>query len=100
MISPIQRPPRHPSYRSCLLIHCARRALELGDVDVALALLWAHAPIAPANHLHKQVHAIPSVSRYLRRLWFKLRHDSICVVLKRFVELVRRDTEADNEGER
>ena len=63
-------------------------------------LLWAHAPIAPANHLHKQVHAIPSVSRYLRRLWFKLRHDSICVVLKRFVELVRRDTEADNEGER
>jgi len=59
------------SYRSRLLILRARRALEAGDVDAALALLRAHAPAALADHrllfhLHKQVRALPSlVSIYL-----------------------------------
>lgn len=79
-----------------------RRALELGDVDAAFALLRAHAPAALADHrllfhLHKQVRAIPWVFLYLR-LWFKLRHDSICVAVQRFVELVRRGTEADRDA--
>jgi len=59
------------SYRSRLLILRARRALEAGDVDAALALLRAHAPAALADHrllfhLHKQVRALASlVSIYL-----------------------------------
>jgi hypothetical protein len=61
------------SYRSRLLIRCARRAIELGDVDAALALLRARAPAALADHrllfhLHKQVLGVPLVSRYLWRL--------------------------------
>ncbi|KAG0381277.1 hypothetical protein BDA96_K001000 [Sorghum bicolor] len=63
------------SYRSRLLIRCARRALELGDVDAALALLRAHAPAALADH----------------RLLFFLHK-------QRFVELVRRGTEADRDA--
>ncbi|CAD6212477.1 unnamed protein product [Miscanthus lutarioriparius] len=63
------------SYRSRLLIRCARRALELGDVDAALALLRAHAPAALADH----------------RLLFYLHK-------QRFVELVRRGTEADRDA--
>nr|CAB3503363.1 unnamed protein product [Digitaria exilis] len=60
------------TYRSRLLILRARRALEAGDVDGALALLHAHAPAALADH----------------RLLFHLHK-------QRFVELVRRGTEAD-----
>jgi len=63
------------SYRSRLLILCARRALEAGDVDAALALLRAHAPAALADH----------------RLLFHLHK-------QRFVELVRRGTEADRKA--
>ncbi|CAL4916438.1 unnamed protein product [Urochloa decumbens] len=63
------------SYRSRLLIHRARRALEAGDVDAALALLRAHAPAALADH----------------RLLFHLHK-------QRFVELVRRGTEADRDA--
>nr|CAB3494764.1 unnamed protein product [Digitaria exilis] len=60
------------TYRSRLLILRARRALEAGDVDGALALLRAHAPAALADH----------------RLLFHVHK-------QRFVELVRRGTEAD-----
>ncbi|CAN6305347.1 unnamed protein product [Urochloa humidicola] len=63
------------SYRSRLLILRARRALEEGDVDAALALLRAHAPAALADH----------------RLLFQLHK-------QRFVELVRRGTEADRDA--
>ncbi|XP_066385990.1 uncharacterized protein [Miscanthus floridulus] len=63
------------SYRSRLLIRCTRRALEMGDVDAALALLRAHAPAALADH----------------RLLFYLHK-------QRFVELVRRGTEADRDA--
>ncbi|KAJ1295647.1 hypothetical protein BS78_01G238900 [Paspalum vaginatum] len=63
------------SYRSRLLIRHARRALEAGDVDAALALLRAHAPAALADH----------------RLLFHLHK-------QRFVELVRRGTEADRDA--
>ncbi|XP_062205105.1 uncharacterized protein LOC133907098 [Phragmites australis] len=63
------------SYRSRILIRRARRALEAGDVDAALALLRAHAPAALADH----------------RLLFHLHK-------QRFVELVRRGTEADREA--
>ncbi|KAF0892807.1 hypothetical protein E2562_017763 [Oryza meyeriana var. granulata] len=68
-------PSSSSSYRSRLLIRRARRALEEGDVDAALALLRAHAPGALLDH----------------RLLFHLHK-------QRFVELVRRDTEADREA--
>ncbi|GJN20456.1 hypothetical protein PR202_gb07837 [Eleusine coracana subsp. coracana] len=63
------------SYRSRQLIRHSRRALEAGDVDAALALLRAHAPAALRDH----------------RLLFHLHK-------QRFVELVRRGTEADREA--
>ncbi|KAM3408576.1 hypothetical protein ACQJBY_001588 [Aegilops geniculata] len=63
------------SYCSRILIRRARRALEAGDVDAALALLRAHAPAALLDH----------------RLLFHLHK-------QRFVELVRRGTEADREA--
>uniref|UniRef100_A0A0D9XJ75 CTLH domain-containing protein n=2 Tax=Leersia perrieri TaxID=77586 RepID=A0A0D9XJ75_9ORYZ len=63
------------SYGSRILIRRARRALEEGDVDAALALLRAHAPGALLDH----------------RLLFHLHK-------QRFVELVRRGTEADREA--
>ncbi|KAL6642994.1 hypothetical protein ACP70R_021175 [Stipagrostis hirtigluma subsp. patula] len=63
------------SYRSRLLIRRARRALEAGEVDAALALLRAHAPAALSDH----------------RLLFHLHK-------QRFVELVRRGTVADREA--
>ncbi|TKV93791.1 hypothetical protein SEVIR_9G252100v4 [Setaria viridis] len=63
------------TYRSRLLILRARRALEAGDVDAALALLRVHAPAALADH----------------RLLFHLHK-------QRFVELVRRGTEADRDA--
>ncbi|KAK1694368.1 hypothetical protein QYE76_011065 [Lolium multiflorum] len=63
------------SYCSRILIRLARRALEAGDVDAALALLRAHAPAALLDH----------------RLLFHLHK-------QRFVELVRRGTEADREA--
>ncbi|XP_073367457.1 uncharacterized protein [Aegilops tauschii subsp. strangulata] len=63
------------SYCSRILIRRARRALEAGDVDAALALLRAHAPAALLDH----------------RLLFHLHK-------QRFVELVRRGTEVDREA--
>ncbi|XP_006662311.3 uncharacterized protein LOC102722149 [Oryza brachyantha] len=63
------------SYRSRILIRRARSALEEGDVDAALALLRAYAPGALLDH----------------RLLFHLHK-------QRFVELVRRGTEADREA--
>uniref|UniRef100_A0ACD5U6T2 Uncharacterized protein n=1 Tax=Avena sativa TaxID=4498 RepID=A0ACD5U6T2_AVESA len=63
------------SYCSRILIRRARRALEAGDVYAALALLRAHAPAALLDH----------------RLLFQLHK-------QRFVELVRRDTDADREA--
>nr|AAM01079.1 Hypothetical protein [Oryza sativa Japonica Group] len=68
-------PSPSSSYRSRLLIRRARTALEEGDVDAALALLRAHAPAALLDH----------------RLLFHLHK-------QRFVELVRRGTEADREA--
>uniref|UniRef100_A0A0E0M757 CTLH domain-containing protein n=1 Tax=Oryza punctata TaxID=4537 RepID=A0A0E0M757_ORYPU len=68
-------PSPSSSYRSRLLIRHARTALEEGDVDAALALLRAHAPAALLDH----------------RLLFHLHK-------QRFVELVRRGTEADREA--
>nr|XP_040254024.1 uncharacterized protein LOC109744270 [Aegilops tauschii subsp. strangulata] len=63
------------SYCSRILIRRARRALEAGDVDAALALLRAHAPAALLDH----------------RLLFH-------PYTSRFVELVRRGTEVDREA--
>ncbi|KAL5231136.1 hypothetical protein ABZP36_029912 [Zizania latifolia] len=68
-------PSSSSSYRSRLLIRRARRALEEGDVDAALALLRAHTPAALLDH----------------RLLFHL-------YKQRFVELVRRGTETDMEA--
>ncbi|OEL21481.1 hypothetical protein BAE44_0017501 [Dichanthelium oligosanthes] len=73
--SPSSSSSSSSSYRSRLLILHARRALEAGEVDAALALLRAHAPAALADH----------------RLLFHLHK-------QRFVELVRRGTEADREA--